>query len=152
VTLVELPNPAAFDYSHKGDYPDSRPVVTVELAATDANGVLLGAHRTGVLVDSGADLTMLENGVALTLGLDLSDEVRHPRKALGGIVGGLVVADATVMVELCGNWLTIPAAFPVPWGGRPAPDVENLLGREGVFDHIGFAFGRAEKAVYCVAA
>jgi hypothetical protein len=152
VTLVELTSPAAFDYSHKGDYPDSRPVVTVELAATDSDGVLLGTHRTGVLVDSGADLTILENGVASAVGLDLGNEASHPRSGLGGIAGGLVVASATIMIELCGDWLTIPAVFPVPWMGQPAPDVQNCLGREGVFDHVGFAFGRAEKAVYCVAA
>jgi hypothetical protein len=153
VTLVELPSPAAFDYSHKGDYPNERPIITVEFAATDANGVLLGAHRTGVLVDSGADLTILESTVAVEIGLDLRDEAKHPRGTIGGIAGGLVVASASVMIELCGDWLTIPVVFPVPHAaGVPAPEVQNCLGREGVFDHVGFAFGRAEKAVYCVAA
>jgi hypothetical protein len=152
VTLVELPSPAAFDYSHKGDYPDSRPIITLEFAATDPNGVLLGAHRTGVLVDSGADLTILENGVASALGLDLSDEESYPRGRIGGIAGGLIVAGATIMAELCGRWFTIPVVFAVPpRAGLPAPNVQNCLGREGVFDYVGFAFGRAEKAVYCVA-
>ena len=151
MTLVALPSPAAFDYSHRGDYPDTRPIITVEFAAADTHGVLLGAHRTGVLVDSGADLTILEYGVAVALGLDLRDEARHPRVGIGGIAGGLLCARATIMAELCGSWLTIPVMFPVPPRvGLPPPNVQNCLGRDGVFDHVGFAFGRAEKAVYHV--
>lgn len=146
MTLVALPEPADFSYSHKGDYPDSRPIITVEFAATDAHGVLLGAYRTGVLVDSGADLTILEYGVSMALGLDLSDRAKHPLGQIGGIAGGLTCVSATIMAEFCGHWFEIPVLFPMP----PRP-VQNCLGREGVFDHVGFAFGRAEKAVYCAA-
>jgi hypothetical protein len=144
VTLVALPSPAAFNYSHRGDYPDGRPVITVEFATTDRHGVLLGAYRTGVLVDTGADLTLLEYSVSLALGLDLSDRARYPKRRIGGIAGGLDCASATIMAELCGRWFEIPVVFALP-----PYNVQNLLGREGVLDYVGFAFGRAEKAVYC---
>jgi hypothetical protein len=146
VTLVPLPSPAAFDYSHRGDYPDHRPIITVEFAATDSHGALLGAHRTGVLVDTGADLTLLEYGVSLALGLDLSDGARYPKQRIGGIAGGLECASATILAELCGRWFEIPVVFALP-----PHNVQNLLGREGVLDRVGFAFGRAERAVYCAA-
>lgn len=145
MTLTALPNPAAFSYTHRGDYED-RPIVTVEFASVDSRGVLLGSYKTGVLVDSGADVTILEYDVAMALALDLADQARYPRGPIGGIAGGLICAKAEIMAELCGRWFRIPAMFPVPHRG-----VQNCLGRAGVFDHIGFALGRAEKAVYCAA-
>jgi hypothetical protein len=146
VTLVALPSPAAFNYSHRGEYSNSRPVITVEFAATDSHGVLLGSYRTGVLVDTGADLTLLEYGVSVALGLDLSDRTKYPKRKIGGIAGGLDCASATIKAELCGKWFEIPVVFALP-----PHSVQNLLGREGVLDHVGFAFGRAEDAIYCAA-
>lgn len=142
MTLIALPSPAAFDYTHRGDYED-RPIVTVEFAAVDARGVLLGAYQTGVLVDSGADRTLLGYDVSMALGLDLTEA---PKERVDGIAGGIVCAQTMIMAELCGRWFRIPAMFPVPPVG-----VQNCLGRAGVFDHVGFALGRAEKAVYCSA-
>jgi hypothetical protein len=154
VTLTLLSTPAAFRYSHKGDYGagenEGRPVITVEFASRDGRGVLVGAHRTGVLVDSGARTTLLNHDVSQRLGLDLS-ETRYRKDHVGGITpkAGLYGAWADkgeVLVEICGRWLEIPVFFSL------APDpIRNLLGRNGVFDHVRFAFGHAERAVYCAA-
>lgn len=150
MTLSRLPTQATFRYSHKGDYSqekEDRPIVTVEFAARDARGVLLGAHRTGVLIDSGARTTVLNYDVSVRLGLDVSED-RYKKDHIGGIKPnvGLYGAWAAIMVEICGRWLEIPAFFSL----EPDP-IRNLLGRNGVFDHIRFAFGHAERAVYCAA-
>jgi hypothetical protein len=145
VTLTPLPGPVALEFTHRGDYPgETRPVITVEFAAKDSRGVLLGAYRTGVLVDSGARTTLLSFSVGSSLGLDLSDAI-YPKRRIGGIVpgAGLYCAEAEIMVELCGRWLQIPAHFSL----SPDP-VRNLLGREGVFDRVRFAFGHAERVLY----
>lgn len=150
MTLVALPSPAAFDFTHRGDYSEednARPVVTVEFAAVDARGVLLGAHRTGVLVDSGARTTLLGFDVAQKLGLDLS-ESRYDKTHIEGIKAEarLWCAKTTVLVELCGQWFRIPVFFSL----EPGP-TRPLLGRTGVFDRVRFAFGHAERAIYCAA-
>jgi hypothetical protein len=147
VTLVALPSPAVFNYSHKGDYSESSgngPVITVEFAMTDPDGFLLGADRTGVVVDSGADVTMLNYRVAEALGLDLTDEERYPRQRAIGIAGGVPCAGAWILADLCDRWFEIPVMF-----AMPGYNVRNLLGRRGVFDRIQFAFGHADEAVYC---
>ena len=150
MTLVALPSPAVFNYSHKGDYSESSanglgPVITVEFAAIGPDGFLLGADRTGVVVDSGADVTMLNCRVAEALGLDLSDAERYPPQRAIGIGGDVPCASAQILAELCDRWFEIPAMF-----AMPGYNVRNLLGRKGVFDRIQFAFGHADETIYCV--
>jgi hypothetical protein len=114
--------------------PNDRPVVEVEIAAVDATGSLLGRPvTTTVLVDSGADRTMLDGGLAPTLGIDLRS---CPRDVIGGVgAGGVPVAEATVKMELCGAWTDVPVSFTLGPIGHP-----QLLGREGAFDAIAVSF------------
>ncbi|HYB28891.1 MAG TPA: hypothetical protein VEF89_19930 [Solirubrobacteraceae bacterium] len=97
-----------------------------------------------MLVDSGARTTLLNFNVGSSLGLDLSDSI-YPKRRIGGIVPGaeILCAEAEIMIELSGAWLLIPAHFSL----HPDP-IRNLLGREGVFDRVRFAFGHAERRVY----
>jgi hypothetical protein len=151
VTLVGLPAPRTIPFTHRGEYVapgDDRPIVTVEFAATTSAGVLLGATRTGVLVDSGARSTLLGFDIASRLNLDLS-EPRYPKSHIGGIVPGasLWVAEAPIRIELCGRWFEILAKFSL----SPDP-VRNLLGRAGIFDRVTFAFSHRERMVLATAA
>jgi hypothetical protein len=118
-------------------------VVEVEFAAVDGRGVLLGSYETGVMIDSGAALTVLGHNVAVALGLgDLSS---YPLALLKGVVPGseLPCSAVPVRARLCGVWIPIRVAFP-----REDVPVKHLLGREGVFDRVRFGFGGGERAVY----
>ena len=61
------------------------PMVEVEVAATDPDGILLGEPRlTTVLVDSGADYTILDARLAPVLGIDLARCVPADTSVVGG--------------------------------------------------------------------
>lgn len=100
--------------------------------------MLLGRPiRTTMLVDSGADVTVINGGFARTLGLDLSQR-HYPKTTIGGIGGWLSVARAEVKMALCGSWVDVPAYFTLdPLVPRQRP---NLLGREGAFTSIVLSF------------
>lgn len=112
--------------------PRRRPIIDVEVAATTPNGVLLGTPlRTDVLVDSGADVTMLEASLAGTLGIDLRG---CPMEWVQGVGGVKPVWKAIVMMHLCDAWVHVPVAFAL----QQQP---QLLGRDGAFDSLWVAFG-----------
>jgi hypothetical protein len=106
--------------------------MVVELAAIDQAGVLLGSARTDVLVDSGADMTMLHAGLATQLGLDVTTMQQDTMQGVGGSTTTFLPA-TPIFVQLCGRWVRIPVAF--EHGRQP-----NLLGRAGAFDALIFAF------------
>lgn len=148
MTLAGLTVAHTVSFSHRGDYstePSGRPVVDVEFAATDRNGVLIGAHETGVMVDTGAEITMLGRDAAHALGL-------NPKTLalmfLEGIVPGrrLPCGEGSVMARLCDVWVDIPVLFPIE-----AVPIRHVLGRAGVFEHVCFGFGGGERAIYAAA-
>lgn len=137
MTLVELAPAAGLQFTHGSSYagaPSSRPMLEVELAAVGPSGVLLGKPlRTTVLVDSGADVTMLDGGLASTLGIDLR---ACPQGTIGGVgVGGVPVASSVVKMRLCNRWVDVPVDFTLNPIQTP-----QLLGRSGAFDGITWAF------------
>jgi hypothetical protein len=146
VTLAKLPSPHPVSFSHRGDYSaeaTGRPVVEVEFAAVDSHGVLLGSYETGVMIDSGAERTVLGHNVGVALGLgDLSV---YPMAFLQGAVPGSELTCSTVgiLARLCGVWIPIRALFP-----REDVPVKHLLGRDDVFDRVCFGLGGGERAVY----
>jgi hypothetical protein len=111
-----------------------RPIIEVEVAATNTSGVLLGSPlTTTVLVDSGADVTMLDGGLAPTLGINLA---ACPHGFVGGVgAGGVPVAEASVKFHLCDIWLDVPVHFTLNPIGHP-----QLLGRAGAFDAVVWSF------------
>ena len=145
MTLQGLATPTQVGFTHAGAYadPEGRPIIEVEFAATSREGRLLGSTQTGVLIDSGAPMTLLGYIDSIRLGLDLGDP-HYPRDRIGGIVPGfkLPVAYAVIKVFLCGRWLNIPAAF-----STSPVEVRNVLGRDGVFDRILFAFQHGTRSV-----
>lgn len=126
------------EFTHVKPYADvaTSPIVELELAAVNAQGVLTGTSSTGLIVDSGAEVTMLGAEIAVRLGIDLADE-RYPRGTARGIVAGagIITVEVPVMVLICDRWIEIPTLFvPSPMPVRP------LLGRRGVFDRVSFGF------------
>jgi len=147
VSLVALPDSRDIGFTHRADYSSqegNRPVIDVEFATVDQEGRLIGTYETGVTVDSGADTTLLGLSAAVTLGLDLTDPA-YSDVPISGIVPGTRLAgrEAPVLVRLCGVWLEIPVTFVTSMG-----PVRHLLGREGVFDNVLFAFAHSEQALY----
>jgi hypothetical protein len=145
LSLAQLTAARTVHFSHRGDYstePTGRPIVDIEFAATDSHGTLMGAHETGVMVDTGAEITMLGHDVAAALGLNPKE---LPLRFLQGIVPGrqLPCGEASVMARLCDVWVEIPVIFPI----NPVT-IRHVLGRAGVFDYIRFGFGGGERAVY----
>jgi hypothetical protein len=109
---------------------NKRPEMTVELAGVGAAGQLLGYTSTVVLVDSGADITMLDIGLLPALGINSA--TLTPTTVTG--VGGNVTAyRGPLLIRLCGQWKSIPVLFAVNQS-------TNLLGREGAFDAMQLAF------------
>lgn len=111
----------------------------MEFAATSLTGVLLGNPiRTAMLVDSGADTTMMDESYARRLGIDLS---QYQPASVGGI-GGFVPGRRVILrMLLCGQWLNVPVIF------APSMPVQ-LLGREGVFDKFFLAFAHGYSSFF----
>ena len=131
-------------FSHGITYIGPEPIVEAEVAAVDSDGVLLGqAKRMSFIVDSGADYTIIDQRWAGDLGLDLA---RLPEADISGI-GQIQVPSRAYMnmqIGLCGIWVTATVVF------QPNTDV-GLLGRDGVFEYINFAFVHGQRQLFAAA-
>lgn len=98
--------------------------------------------RTEVLIDSGADLTMLDAGLAVTLGVNLAT---MPPYQVGGVGGAVIGRLYRLWLEICGRWILAPVVF--------APNRSpQLLGRAAVFEQIDLAFMHRESLILASAA
>ena len=111
----------------------------VEIAATSRGGVLRGRPiETAVVVDSGADYSMIHDSYARHLGIELS---QCPVRPVRGITGKGEAREASINIYLCGSWFEIPVLF--------APDRwPQLLGRRGVFDNLFMAFVHGARMLF----
>ena len=134
MSFALLPSPATMSFSHAARYSPAAPrwpLAEVELAAVGPGGLLAGSPiTTVVLVDSGADITMLDEALASALGIDLAP---IPAEMVGGVGGRTTARRHDVMIDMCGRWISAPVLFSA--GQRP-----QLLGRAGVFDRIDITF------------
>lgn len=134
--------PVTFTLTHNRSYAgrrNPRPEIEVEIATKTASGLLIGALRTNLVVDSGADCTMLDSACAAPLGIDLS---RCRVERIGGIEGGEVLArSARVLMHLCERWIDVEVCFHP--GRRP-----QLLGRQDVFDNLLILFFHRTSHLY----
>ncbi len=106
-------------------------MIQVEIAATDpVTSTLLGAPVTTTLeVDSGADISVIDDGLAPTLGINLA---ALPTAQVAGVGGAYRnVPKGTLKMLLVGRWIDVPVLFMTG---------ELLLGREAAFDAIHLAF------------
>jgi hypothetical protein len=130
-------NPAeslTFDYYRQYDrVVGQRPLMMVNFRNIDpTTRRLIGAARVLVMVDSGADVTMLPETVALGLGVRTSTLPIYPMSGIGGV--SACRGEQTLLAELCGSWVPVPVVF-FPVGGHLP-----LLGRKGAFHAMKVAF------------
>lgn len=139
--MLPLATPYSASFTHGEPYisnPANRPYIEVEIAAVTSSFTYKGSFKTLVLVDSGADMTMLDASVAGKLGIDLS---RCPTKNFYGIGDKPVAAYISeVLVYLCEKWFRIPVSF-VTQNQTP------LLGRNGTFDLMLLSFDSKNSAL-----
>jgi hypothetical protein len=143
VILNPIPSgPVTFSLTHNGSYrshPGRRPEIEVEVATVTASSVFRGTLRTTVLVDSGADYTLLHEATAAPLGIDLA---RCPADTLFGLGGGKVrVRGSRVLMYLCGRWINVRVFF----GPGQGP---QILGRLDVFDNLLITFFHRSNDLY----
>ena len=93
--------------------------------------------RTTVLVDSGADTSLLDGTLAQALGINLA---QCPQVTSTGVAGTAVFREGLVLMNLCGRWVPIPASFSNGPLGH-----EQLLGRAGAFDALNLCFGHSQS-------
>jgi hypothetical protein len=98
--------------------------------------MLLGQPvRTTLLVDSGADMTMIDEVYAAFLGVVLD---QLPTIEVGGVGGSTIARQGVLMMDLCGRWVPVPVWF--------CPKrMPGLLGREVVFDNLIVAFAHKQN-------
>lgn len=128
-----VPGTISPGFTHVADWWQADPIVEIEVAATDAVGIMLGeAQLATVMIDSGAEYTILDERLAPLLGLDLA---ALPEADMFGIGNQKVLGRAhyNTLIGLCGVWVSATVVFQ----SRPNP---QLLGREGVFSRLSFAF------------
>jgi hypothetical protein len=142
VILQRINRPVTFSLTHNGNYASHRsrrPEVEVEIATVTASGVLIRTLRTAFVVDSGSDCSVLDEGYAAPLGIDLS---RCPIERLGGIEGGeVLVRSSRVLMYLCERWVSVEVCF--QRNRRP-----QVLGRQDVFDNLLIAFFHRASELY----
>jgi len=130
-------------FSHSVTYV-REPMVEIEVAATDSSGILLGtAQRASVMVDSGADYTILDERLAPYLGVDLAQCRSTETIAFGGekIPGRW----RYLKIGICGQWID---AFTV-FQQTPQP---QILGRDGIFDRLAITFLQRDRQLLAAAA
>jgi hypothetical protein len=143
VTLNRIAGgPVRFILTHNQNYrghPDRRPEIEVDIATVTSSNVLRGTVRTSVLVDSGADFTLLDAANAAPLGIDLA---RCPSDTLFGLGGSpFQVRASQVLMYLCGRWINVRVYF---GSGQHT----QLLGRQDAFDKLLIAFFHPSYDLY----
>jgi len=148
VTLEPLPDPRGMRFTHGADYGifggPGAPMIEVEVAAVTSQGVLRGQSiQTTVLVDSGAEYTLLDRRWIRPLGLHEWEGVTSEMDGVGGgKVNGRLIK---VLMGLSGGWLSVPVIF----CDNPKP---ALLGREGAFEALWIAFLHGERRLLAAVA
>lgn len=141
MTLERLAGPRELHFTHGLDYGmfggGNTPEVEVEVAALTDEGALRGRPvRTSVMVDSGADYTLLDDRWMRSLGLDESEGFPAEMTGMGGgTIGGRLI---DVSMRLSGSSMIVPVIF----CGSPRP---QLLGRAGAFEALRIAFLHGER-------
>ncbi|MGO9334148.1 MAG: hypothetical protein ACLQCU_08880 [Acidimicrobiales bacterium] len=136
--MRQLAAPARLPFSHWADYssdPSYHPIISAEFVATDLSGVQwLGSASTNVMIDTGADITVLNADLAVDLGLSIRNMAElNDLQGLDGKFSKTYEPLNPVYVILCGRTIPLPVRFQV--GRNP-----NLLGRAGLFNYLSLAF------------
>ena len=106
-----------------------RPIVKVGLK--DADGDIF---ETSMIVDSGADITVLSKRIGDIMGIDVE---KGEEKIFRGIVGEIIAYVHWIPLFIDGKELEVRAAFALA-------EVPNLLGRLDVFRNFEINFRKEE--------
>jgi hypothetical protein len=130
----------SFDYFRSYDLVMMRrPLIMVEFRNEDrTTRTLQGAARVPTIVDSGSDVTMLQDRYAYSLGLDVTKLKETFAKGLGGRVR--CTEPVPLLAHLCGEWVPVPVSF---YSGT-----RSVLGRAGAFDALRITFVHKDKQIY----
>lgn len=120
---------------HKFPYIKDRPIITTRL------GKLNGpAKYMGFLIDTGADFTLISRSSAFSIDLDYplisSPEIKIEVANLATILA----KQTELIITIKDRNLLIPVLI-------ADQEVENLLGRKGIFDYYDITFQQREKQV-----
>lgn len=130
----------SFDYFRSYELVAMRkPSIMVDFRNEDrVTRTLQGAARVLAMVDSGSDVTMLQDKYAYSLGIDVTNLKKTVAK---GIAGRLQCTEPMpLLANLCGEWVPVPVSF---YSGT-----RSLLGRAGAFDALRITFVHKDKQIY----
>jgi len=110
-----------------------RPIIKVGLK--DADGVMF---ETSMIVDSGADITVLSKRMGDIMGVDVE---KGEEKIFRGIVGELIAYVHRIPLFIDGRELEVRVAFALA-------EVPNLLGRLDIFRNFEISFRKEEDICF----
>jgi Family of unknown function (DUF5678)/Aspartyl protease len=94
-----------------------------------------------MLIDSGADGSLITYSTGLKLGLSVADgETRQTSKGIGG--GEISYVWRDIDVTIAGHALTIPMAWILSGENQ-----EEIIGRHGIFDAFDIEFKQADQEI-----
>jgi hypothetical protein len=111
------------------------PLYPVELAFHDKK------MQLSMLIDSGADGSLISYQTGLELGLRLADgETRQEARGVGGGIINYVWRDIQITID--GHALKVPTAWVIEGENQ-----ENIIGRQLVFDVFDIEFKQADETI-----
>ncbi|PIR43320.1 hypothetical protein COV24_03280 [candidate division WWE3 bacterium CG10_big_fil_rev_8_21_14_0_10_32_10] len=119
-------------YKYRGTDGAKHPVCEVNFIINNQNG----PYKTFMIIDSGADISIIPKTIGEDLGLKKTD--LHYLGGVGGRVGYYI---NYINVELAGKNFTIPVAW------LTNDSVPMLLGRKGVFSEFDICFKEKQEIV-----
>ena len=108
----------------------SRPLLRVTLFGA------LGEDEQQMIVDSGADISVMPARIARELGMPLNAGQSDSFEVADGTMAQAVVLD--IAVETCGERFVLPVAF------LERDNISPLLGQRGFFDRFEIRFRRSD--------
>ncbi len=111
-----------------------RPIAKVGLR--DAGGELF---ELSMLVDSGADITVLSKRIGDIMGVDVE---QGEAKVFRGIVGEMIAYVHKIPLSINGKEIETRVAFAIS-------EVPNLLGRLDIFKNFEISFRKEEDFCFC---
>ncbi len=120
-------DPPSFKFKYAQNYADGlpRPNAFVELSSETSSPIAIN-----MIIDSGADITMIPKRIGITLGLEKTGD----KETISGISGSLDYYEKDIFIEMGGCRIKTRCAWVMD------DDVPLLLGRKDVFDKFKILF------------
>lgn len=122
-----------FPYVRYGSF--YRPVIPVTLRTANKSILI------EVLLDTGADISILHDSFADLLGINVTDGIKFP---FGGIVGQTFGYRHSINIEIGGvKFSDVPVLF----SSHIAVEAYGVLGHEGLFERLKLVFELGKKQI-----